>query len=91
MHFKLLQHTLVDLVARIPGTVSTDSNVQGCSVATATGHEHDPTSTVGVVHSSVVPTRGCSDKKRTATRGAAGPGTCMRHPQPPPPPPAFER
>ena len=63
VHFKLdsstlFQHTLADRVAHIPRTTSTDSDVQGCSAAAATGHEHDPASTVSVVHSSVVPTRG---------------------------------
>ena len=63
-----LKPTLADLVARFPSTASTDSNLQGGSEATATGHEHDPKSTVGVVHGSVVPTRGQNDRKRAAER-----------------------
>ena len=59
-----LRHTLADPVACFLGTASTDRDVQGSGAVAATGHEHDPTSTVSVVHSSVVPTRGGSDGKR---------------------------
>ena len=61
-----LQHTLTDPMARILSTASKDSDFQGYNVATATGHEHNPASTVSVVHSSVVPTRGSNDRKRAA-------------------------
>ena len=58
-----LQHALADPVARVPSTPSTDSDVQGCSAAAATGHEHDAAGTVGVVHSPVVPPRSRRDGK----------------------------